>query len=140
MKELPPAPQQPDLSNLKQLRWQPPTLQQELLELRRIQAQLTNKKAELEIQMAQLLQKQSEVDKLIVKTHYKELDLQQQMENQARPLVEADKALQIELLSLLHGDALAAYRLLKHQQNINPGQALDWYLEKVIWDLKRDRC
>ncbi|RUR84435.1 hypothetical protein ACF3DV_19195 [Chlorogloeopsis fritschii PCC 9212] len=90
--------------------------------------------------MAELLQKQSEVDKLIVKTHYKELDLQQQMENQARPLVEADKALQIELLSLLHGDALAAYRLLKHQQNINPGQALDWYLEKVIWDLKRDRC
>ena len=37
------------------------------------------------------------------------------------------------------GDAIAALRLLKSQQQRNPGQSADWCLEKVIWDLKRDR-
>ena len=50
-----------------------------------------------------------------------------------------NKKLQSELLTLLSGNVGTANRLLKHQQNVNPGQPANWYLEKVIADLKRDR-
>lgn len=50
-----------------------------------------------------------------------------------------NRALQHELLSLLHGDTPTAKRLLKQQRQMHPGQSDNWYLEKVIDDIKRDR-
>ncbi|MEA5617942.1 hypothetical protein VB711_08835 [Cronbergia sp. UHCC 0137] len=44
-----------------------------------------------------------------------------------------------ELLSLLRHDRETAERLLRFEQKKNPGKSEKWYLEKVIYDLKRDR-
>jgi hypothetical protein len=38
-----------------------------------------------------------------------------------------------------NGDATTAERLLKQQQQKHQGQSDKWYLEKVIYDLERDR-
>ncbi|MEH2395042.1 MAG: hypothetical protein V7K21_26455 [Nostoc sp.] len=132
-------------------------LKKKLLEVREIQSQLDNKKAvlvetkrQLDKQMKELLQKQSELEKLMALTRQKELQLQSQIELN-RTEVQSDapevdylpgvgsKNLQNELLALLSGNGNIATRLLKHQQKLNPGRSLDWYLEKVIYDLKRDR-
>ncbi|MEH2146462.1 hypothetical protein [Nostoc sp.] len=132
-------------------------LKKKLLEVREIQSQLDNKKAvlvetkrQLDKQMKELLQKQSELEKLMARTRQKELQLQSQIElnrtevQSDAPEVDylpgaASKNLQNELLALLSGNGNIATRLLKHQQKLNPGRSLDWYLEKVIYDLKRDR-
>jgi DNA repair exonuclease SbcCD ATPase subunit len=132
-------------------------LKKKLLEVRQIHSQLDKKKAvlvetkrELDKQMKELLQKQSELEKLMARTRQKELQLQSQIKlNMAEvqpdvPEVDyfpgaASKNLQNELLALLSGNGHVATRLLKHQQKLNPGRSLDWYLEKVIYDLKRDR-
>ncbi|MEH2377930.1 MAG: hypothetical protein V7K27_03350 [Nostoc sp.] len=131
-------------------------LKKKLLEVREIQSQLDKKKTlllttkrELDKQMQELLQKQSELERLTARTRQKELQLQNQIElNRVQvqshaPEVDylgtANKYLQNDLLALLSGNAQAATRLLKHQQTLNPGRQLDWYLEKVIYDLKRDR-
>ncbi|WP_190241035.1 hypothetical protein [Nostoc sp. 'Peltigera membranacea cyanobiont' 210A] len=50
-----------------------------------------------------------------------------------------NRALQGDLLVLLKGDVATAKRLLLQQRRRNPGQADNWYLEKVIYDLERDR-
>jgi hypothetical protein len=50
-----------------------------------------------------------------------------------------NRALQGDLLILLKGDVATAKRLLLQQRRRNPGQADNWYLEKVIYDLERDR-
>lgn len=47
--------------------------------------------------------------------------------------------LQAKLLNLLHRDKSTANRLLQQQRRMNPGKSDKWYLEKVIWDLERDR-
>jgi hypothetical protein len=47
--------------------------------------------------------------------------------------------LEAELLKLLHGDSITAKRLLKQVRAMHPGRDAKWYLEKVIWDLERDR-
>lgn len=47
--------------------------------------------------------------------------------------------LEAELLKLLHGDSTTAKRLLKKVRVTHPGRDAKWYLEKVIWDLERDR-
>lgn len=132
-------------------------LNKKLLEVQQIQSQLDKKKAalidtkrELDKQLEELLQKQSEVDKLMAQTRQKELQLRSQIEPNRAPVqsdtpeVEylsgtASKKLQNELLALLSGNGQVAIRLLKHQQHLSPGRSLDWYLEKVIYDLKRDR-
>lgn len=44
-----------------------------------------------------------------------------------------------ELVTLLHGDTAGAQRLLEQQQKLKPGQPADWYLQKVLDDIKRDR-
>jgi hypothetical protein len=40
---------------------------------------------------------------------------------------------------LLNGDSRAATRLVRHARLKNPGRSEIWYLEKVIFDLERDR-
>ncbi|MCU0567843.1 MAG: hypothetical protein MUF49_14735 [Oculatellaceae cyanobacterium Prado106] len=51
----------------------------------------------------------------------------------------ADSKLQRKLLRLLHEDRRAADRLLTQAEIKNPGKSANWYLEKVIFDLQRDR-
>lgn len=46
---------------------------------------------------------------------------------------------QAELLRLMGGDRAGAERLLELERRKNPGQDEDWYWDKVIYDLKRDR-
>ncbi len=50
-----------------------------------------------------------------------------------------NRYLQSDLLILLKGDVASAKRLLAQQRRKNPGQSDNWYLEKVIHDLERDR-
>ncbi|MEH2089683.1 hypothetical protein [Nostoc sp.] len=50
-----------------------------------------------------------------------------------------NRYLQSDLLILLKGDVASAKRLLAQQRRNNPGQSDNWYLEKVIYDLERDR-
>jgi hypothetical protein len=48
--------------------------------------------------------------------------------------------LEAELLSLLRGDIPTAKRLLRLVKQQNPGRNYQWCLEKVIWDVERDRA
>lgn len=50
-----------------------------------------------------------------------------------------NRALQGNLLILLKGDVATAKRLLLQQRRRQPGKSDNWYLEKVIYDLERDR-
>ncbi|MDZ8108977.1 MAG: hypothetical protein RM338_25595 [Nostoc sp. DedQUE12a] len=50
-----------------------------------------------------------------------------------------NRELQQELLTLLQWDFATAKRLLKRERSRHPNNSDNWYLEKVIWDLKRDR-
>ncbi|WZI67019.1 MAG: hypothetical protein ACSI46_14970 [Gloeotrichia echinulata DVL01] len=50
-----------------------------------------------------------------------------------------NRYLQSDLLILVKGDVALAKRLLAHQRRKQPGQSDNWYLEKVIYDLERDR-
>ena len=50
-----------------------------------------------------------------------------------------NRELQGKLLAILHGDIPTAKRLLKQQRKSSPGRSDNWYLEKVIYDLERDR-
>jgi len=52
---------------------------------------------------------------------------------------QASRQLQKRLMSLLHDERDTANRLLAQAQRKNPNQSVDWYVEKVIYDLKRDR-
>jgi tetratricopeptide (TPR) repeat protein len=47
--------------------------------------------------------------------------------------------LERKLLSLLSGDRSAATELLSQAKQKNPGKPVDWYFEKVIWDLESER-
>ncbi|WP_263975720.1 hypothetical protein [Amazonocrinis nigriterrae] len=40
---------------------------------------------------------------------------------------------------MLQGDTATAKRLLRQQRRNHPGKSDNWYLEKVIYDLERDR-
>jgi hypothetical protein len=51
----------------------------------------------------------------------------------------ANPKLQRQLLRLLHEDRQAAERLVSYARLKYPGHNADWYVEKVIYDLKRDR-
>ena len=50
-----------------------------------------------------------------------------------------NRALQADLLILLKNDVPAAKRLLLQERRRSPGKSDNWYLEKVIYDLERDR-
>ena len=51
----------------------------------------------------------------------------------------SDAKLEAKLLNLLGGDHATASRLLDQAKDSHPNQTRSWYLEKVIWDLERDR-
>jgi len=44
-----------------------------------------------------------------------------------------------ELLSLLQNDAATANRLIDGERRRHPERSLEWAVEKVLWQLKRDR-
>ena len=48
------------------------------------------------------------------------------------------RPLQKKLLLLLHGDRQAANRLLNAAKDRNPSKSIQWYAEKVLFDLQRD--
>ena len=52
---------------------------------------------------------------------------------------QASRKLQKKLLLLLHDERATANRLLNHVKLKNPNKSVDWYVEKVIYDLERDR-
>lgn len=49
------------------------------------------------------------------------------------------RPLQQKLIRELHGDRPAALRLFTQASFKTPGKTSDWYAEKVIYDLERDR-
>jgi hypothetical protein len=53
---------------------------------------------------------------------------------------QASSKLQKKLLILLHNDRTTANRLLAHTQQTNPQKSVNWAMEKVIYDLERDRA
>jgi hypothetical protein len=62
----------------------------------------------------------------------------QSKENTIR-LDQASRKLQKKLLRLLHDDQDTANRLLSQVKMKNPNRSSNWYVEKVIYDLERDR-
>lgn len=52
---------------------------------------------------------------------------------------QASRKLQKKLLRLLHDERDTANRLLSQAKLKNPNKSVDWYVEKVIYDLERDR-
>jgi hypothetical protein len=52
---------------------------------------------------------------------------------------QTSRKLQRRLMSLLHDDRGAANRLMAQVELKYPGKHADWYAEKVIYDLTRDR-
>ncbi len=52
---------------------------------------------------------------------------------------QASRNLQIEFLRLLNGDRPTANRLIALAKTRNPDKTIDWWVEKVIFDLQRDR-
>jgi len=52
---------------------------------------------------------------------------------------QASRHLQKKLLRLLHDERDTANRLLSQAKLKNPNKSVDWYVEKVIYDLERDR-
>lgn len=57
----------------------------------------------------------------------------------ALDFAQVSRPLQHKLLRLLHEDRGAAHRLFAHASLKNPGKHPDWYAEKIIYDLVRDR-
>lgn len=58
---------------------------------------------------------------------------------QGANLNRASRSLQRQLLLLLHEDQAAAQRLFTQASLRHPGETPNWYAEKVIYDLERDR-
>ncbi len=52
---------------------------------------------------------------------------------------QAARNLQIKLLRLLHNDRHTANRLIALAKARNHDKSTDWWVEKVIFDLERDR-
>ena len=54
-------------------------------------------------------------------------------------LNQASPKLQKKLLRLLHNDIDTANRLVAHAKRKDPTRSINWYVEKAIYDLERDR-
>ena len=64
------------------------------------------------------------------------------VQNQASTIKGIDQVrgkLKKDLLALLHNDKGAASRLLIQAQIKHPNKTIDWYAQKVIYDIERDR-
>jgi hypothetical protein len=55
------------------------------------------------------------------------------------PFTQASRTLQRQLLRLVHDDRALAERLLTQATLRHAGNSPNWYVEKVIYDLERDR-
>ncbi len=55
-------------------------------------------------------------------------------------LNKASPKLQKKLLILLHNDRTTANRLVAYTKQTNPQKSANWAMEKVIYDLERDRA
>ncbi|MBD3884929.1 trypsin-like peptidase domain-containing protein [Phormidium tenue FACHB-886] len=62
-----------------------------------------------------------------------------QQSERLAPAQQANSRLQKKLLRLLHNDRNAADRLLTRTKIMHPDRSADWVVEKVIYDLERDR-
>ena len=53
---------------------------------------------------------------------------------------ESDRASKLhhELMILLHGQSDTAQRLINLEKIKHPGQSESWYLDKVVYDLRRE--
>ncbi len=60
--------------------------------------------------------------------------------NTDSPIDQASSKLQKKLLILLHNDRTTANRLLAHTKQSTPQKSVNWAMEKVIYDLERDRA
>lgn len=49
----------------------------------------------------------------------------------------AEGRLRRQLMTIVHGEQATANRLVSYEKSRNPGKAEEWYLEKVIYDLRR---
>lgn len=49
----------------------------------------------------------------------------------------AESRLQRQLMTIVHGNRSTADRLVSYEKSRNPGKTEQWYLEKVIYDLRR---
>ncbi|BDA68225.1 hypothetical protein CAL7716_023910 [Calothrix sp. PCC 7716] len=56
-----------------------------------------------------------------------------------RPYPDEVYELESRLLNMLQGDVDALKRLLSVSRSVHPGRTAKWHIEKVIWDLERDR-
>ena len=54
-------------------------------------------------------------------------------------LDQANPKLQKKLLRLLHNDVDTASRLVAQAKRKDPTRSINWYVEKAIYDLERDR-
>jgi hypothetical protein len=59
--------------------------------------------------------------------------------SQTKRTLPAHHPLRIKLMAMVGGDVKTADRLLQQCQKNNPGMDLEWYFDKVIYDLIRDR-
>lgn len=69
-------------------------------------------------------------------SHQAQYRAKHQVNHQLKP---ADPQLQRKLLKLLHNDRRTASRLLAQIQRTHPDRSANWVIEKVIYDLERDR-
>ncbi|MGC1220090.1 MAG: hypothetical protein WA883_21665 [Phormidesmis sp.] len=49
----------------------------------------------------------------------------------------SSSSLQRQLMTIVHGNKTTADRLVSYEKRRNPGKTEQWYLEKVIYDLRR---
>jgi hypothetical protein len=57
----------------------------------------------------------------------------------SRPPQRPNQALENQLLMMVFGDRQLALRLVRSARKMQPGRSEDWYWEKAIFDLERDR-
>jgi len=70
---------------------------------------------------------------------YHSANLNTKSKESAIHIDQASRKLQKKLLRLLHDERDTANRLLSQAKMKNPNRSTDWYVEKVIYDLERDR-
>ncbi|MBD2503427.1 hypothetical protein [Anabaena azotica] len=113
-------------------------LQEILSQLQQQKSDLSRQKETVQYQLRQLEAKEQQVINVLTQAHRKRIELERQIERE-KPPVSKKIQLSRELLELLNGNAEVGHRLIESQQRLNPGRTDDWYLDKVMWDLRRDR-
>jgi len=63
----------------------------------------------------------------------------QQNRRQNRGQDRPNRKVEAKLMRMLNGDRATANRLIEREKYKNPGRSENWYWEKVLFDLQRDR-